>query len=134
MINLPSWANPFLNDKKCPHCQSLTHVHGVIGIGVRQRDHKEENPLKGDFLLTFEYMCHSCSKKSLWIADPVDNNLDLIDILEQIISMYSKNISSQQKMSKSKISDKEVELLKKFLHNNKSYEEFLKYLGIETEN
>lgn len=135
MINLPPWAKPFLNDKKCPHCKALTHINGVIGIGVRKRNYNEEDSLKNGFLLTFEYTCYECSKKSLWIADP-GNNIDMTSILEQIISINSqKGISDslKNKISNSKISDKEIESLVKFMNKSKSYEDLLKYLGIESE-
>tara|TARA_B100001778_G_scaffold334967_1_gene349806 strand:+ start:13330 stop:13761 length:432 start_codon:yes stop_codon:yes gene_type:complete len=136
MIPLPPWANPFLNEQKCPYCKAETHVHGVIGVGVRQKDFSEDNPSKGGYVLTFEYVCPSCSKKSLWIADPSDPEADLVALLEQIISMHSsEEVSdpSSVKSSGSKISNKEIEALKRVLHSSKSYEEFLRYLGIDPE-
>lgn len=131
MIILPHWAVPFLNNQDCPHCKSKTEVAGVIGIGVRQKDYKVSSPSKGDFVMTFEYVCASCSKKSLWIADPNEQKLDLTAILEQIIS--AQGLHSGKNISKSKISDKEINDLKKALNNSKTYEDILRYLGIEIE-
>ena len=136
MIPLPDWAIPFLNNQNCPHCKAETHISGVVGVGVRQKDFERDNPGKGDFLLTFEYVCPSCSKKSLWIADPDDSDADLVDILKQVIDVNSESSDSkkpQNKVSGSKISNKEIEDLRRALHSSKSYQEFLEYLGIDPE-
>jgi hypothetical protein len=136
MIPLPDWAIPFLNNQNCPHCKAESHCNGVVGIGIRQKDFDKKDPGKGDYVLTFEYVCPSCSKKSLWIADPDDSDADLVDILTQIIEINSNPSmpsEAQNKVSGSKISNREIEELKRALYSSGSYEEFLEYLGIDPE-
>ena len=138
MIHLPPWAKSSLNEKKCPHCDCKTHIDCVVGIGVRQKDFSENNPSKNSFVLTFDYACNNCLKKSLWVIDPNDENLDLIDMLEQIKNAYINSQTENKKIEndknvKSKISDKEIMYLKIALNNAKYYEDILKYLGVNIE-
>jgi len=130
MIFLPVWAIQFLNEQNCPHCKSKTSEEGVVGIGVRQKDFSKKEPEIGDFLLTFEYLCSGCSGNSVWIASPPTDNMSMTDILREI-SLINKELNN--KVSDSKISNKEVEELKSFLRKNNNYDDFLRYLGIETD-
>lgn len=130
MIFLPEWAIQFLNEQNCPHCKSKTYEEGVVGIGVRQKDFSKKEPEKGDFLLTFEYLCSGCSGNSVWIASPPVDNAGITDILKEI-SLINKELNNKE--SDSKISNKEVEEMKSFLRENIDYDDFLRYLGIITD-
>lgn len=130
MIFLPNWAIQFLNEQNCPHCKSKTNEEGVVGIGIRQKDFSEIEPKQGDFLLTFEYFCSGCSGNSVWIAPPPSIDAGITDILKEL-SLINKELNNKE--SDSKISNKEVDEMKTFLQENTDYNDFLRYLGMKTD-
>jgi hypothetical protein len=137
MIPLPRWAWPFLLDKLCPHCGHMTKLENVEGVGIRQKK-LSKKIVKGNAYLTFEYYCTSCKKKSSWEADPDDANVsaeDLsINILETIeVFMGRRPGFNRNKVSTSKISNKEFQAFKKRLDKFESHEDFLNYIGIPQE-
>jgi len=138
MILLPRWAWPYLLDKKCPICGHATSLASVEGIGIRQKVDQGRKIHKGNAVLTFEYHCSECTTKTNWISDPDDSSVsaeDLaINILETIEQfMGKKPRHNRNKVSLSKISNKEFNSFKKKLDKFDSHEDFLAFIGIPLE-
>lgn len=130
MLSLPEWAKPFLHNQNCPYCDSKTEAKGVIGFGVRQKDFTKDIPEAGDVLLTFDYHCANCDQRSTWTASPADEaNFGPVDIVKQLLKA-AKGIKLS-KESISKISNEEVDNLLQIMNEAESFEEFLRYLGID---
>lgn len=134
MIPLPRWAWHFLLDKKCPHCGIDTKLESVEGVGVRQKK-PSKKIVKGNAVLTIDYCCVGCQKKSTWEADPDDPHVSAenlaISILETLeVFMGKKPSSNRNKVSSSKISNKEFQAFKKRLEKFETHEDFLEYIGI----
>ncbi len=134
MIPLPRWAWPFLLGKKCPHCGIDTKLENIEGIGIREKK-PNKKIVKGNVLLTINYCCENCQKKSDWEADPDDSGVSaenlLINILETIETFMGKRPgANRNKVSSSKISNKEFETFKKRLEKFETHDDFLEYIGI----
>lgn len=130
MIPLPDWAKPFLNNRDCPHCSHPTSERGVIGSGIRQRDLNELNPDERSFIMTFEYLCENCGKKSIWLAEPGNNANGLKSIFLAISDAFDNRIIEADKVVPSKISNKEIMELRKFLRSENDFEDFLRFIGM----
>lgn len=138
MILLPRWAWPHLLNKKCPVCVSPTNLECVEGIGLQQKSNLGRKIQNGNAVLTFNYCCPQCKKKTHWIADPDDKSVSARDIAQNILEtidqiMGKKTSLNSNKVSASKISNKEFQSFKKILHKFETHDDFLKYIGISQE-
>jgi len=134
MLPIPKWAQKYLKFRECPYCEQPTTLRGVTGLGVREQ--KDEETGTVSYVLTIEYVCCACEKKSVFLGQPEDgaNHLDIVEsILEALIRNESSQKSLPGKGNSSKISKKEVDDLLKVLNNAKSFDEVLKYIGANRE-
>lgn len=135
MIPLPRWAWPILLVSPCPVCGSATRLENVESVGIREKKPTLQKLEKGNFLLTFDYCCHQCKQKTLWFADPDDPNATAEDMAMTIVKALNffsgkKPKSNRAKVSKSQISNKEFESVKKKLKTTESHQDFLTWIGI----
>lgn len=112
-------------------------MENVEGVGIREKK-PAKKIVKGNAILTIEYCCSNCQQKSSWEADPDDGNAsaeDLsVNILETIEAFMGRRPGhNRNKVSESKISNKEFQAFKKRLDKFESHDEFLNYIGIPQE-
>jgi len=134
MLPIPKWAQKYLKFRECPYCEQSTTLRGVTGLGVREQ--KDEETGIVNYVLTIEYVCCACEKKSVFLGQPEDgaNHLDIVEsILEALIRSDSSQKSLPSKGNSSKISKKEVEDLLRVLNEAQSFDEVLKYIGAKNE-
>jgi len=132
MIPLPRWALPYLTDKKCPVCDRETNPRYVEAIGIKEKKSYTRLPKKGEVILFFEYHCPHCDKRTFLVADPDDENFSPKDMMQNILDTFSeKSGYAKNKVSKSKITNKEVERFIKDLDSCESHEEFLRIIGTD---
>ncbi len=134
MLPIPKWAQKYLKFRECPYCEESTTLRGVTGLGVREQ--RDEQTGSVSYVLTIEYVCCSCEKKSVFLGQP-EYGADHLDIVESILEALVRYESSQKslpsKENGSKISKKEVEDLLKVLNEAQSFDEVLKYIGAKYE-
>jgi len=134
MLPIPKWAQKYLKFRECPYCEQPTTLRGVTGLGVREQRDDETGAV--NYVLTIEYVCCACEKKSVFLGQPEDgaNHLDVVEsILEALVRNESSQKSLPSKGNGSKISKKEVENLLKVLNEAQSFDEVLKYIGAKNE-
>jgi hypothetical protein len=126
MIKLPAWLEEFIALEKCPHCSKNMSTSGVFGIGVR------EEKIEGNRELSFcfEYYCRNCKKKTLFSGFPTNAE----QFTEDVAYVFKDGweVVNKNKKNKSSISDKDVKNFIKNLDKIKKYEDFLKKLGIQS--
>jgi len=134
MLPIPKWAQKYLKFRECPYCEQPTTLRGVIGLGIREQ--RDDETGATNYVLTIEYICCACEKKSVFLGQPEDgaNHLDIVEsILEALIRNDSSQKSLPSKGNSSKISKKEVENLLKVLNEAQSFDEVLRYIGAKNE-
>ena len=131
MIPLPRWALPYLTDKKCPVCGSPTDAKHVEAIGIKQREPSTKKIDKGQALLIFEYRCPNCGEKTFWLADPDEPDLKPEELLQSILDAMAGSSKKSNKVSKSKITNKELKQIKLDLEQMVDHDEFLRYIGLD---
>jgi len=134
MLPIPKWAQKYLKFRECPYCEQPTTLHGAIGLGVREQ--RDEDTGAVNYVLTIEYVCRACEKKSVFLGQPEDG-ANHLDIIESILEVLIRNESSQKSLpgkgNSSKISKKEVDNLLKVLNEAQSFDEVLRYIGAKIE-
>ena len=138
MIPLPRWVWPYLLLTPCPVCNSATKLENVEAVGVKQKHPGQQKLEKGNAVLIFEYCCSTCKQRTHWSADPDDPNASAEDVASSIFEALQKfagkkTASSNIKVSKSQISNKEFDSFKKKLRETNTHKDFLALIGIPPE-
>jgi len=150
MLNTPQWIIDILKGEpfRCPHCKAKFSAEYIKACGVRIsfRDDKTQ-------VLYVEYHCDDCSQQpTLLELHELDfeefafivlediNSKDMISIKERTnrIDRDPKHRKAKirakkrnkSRTAKSKISQREIESVKKFLGSCETHEDFLLALGI----
>ncbi len=128
MIPLPKWARPYLLEKKCPLCDCQTNLKDVDAVGVKFRSESSVATL------VVWYLCSVCEQYVAFMIDPDDENITTRDIAISIVDSIDssdKKIDTQKnKITKSKITQKEFNKFIKDLKDIKNHDDFMKYIGI----
>jgi len=128
MMPIPRWAIEYIDKRECPHCEEPTKLGSVFGIGVRERKSAS------GYVLTMEYSCPYCNKKSIFIAETESGIITAVEIYESIIKCLNEKTPLKIKnKGKSKITDKEVSELIEDLNNAKTIEDVLRSIGLTDE-
>ena len=140
MLDIPKWLSEILPDIKCYSCKKLSmKQENIMAIGIRK---SSKNSHKTVFF--FDYLC-DCGQSSITeFPDP----MDVEDFVNMMVDEYiqgsvvkekrkcsSKNCNKNpdRKVMKSKISQEEVEELKKLLNKCKDYPSLLLGIGVPIE-
>ena len=124
MVEIPSWLKKSINKYSCPHCSVDMESERVVGVGIRM-----STKYKDKSVFFFEYDCVKCKNR-------VFVELDFMTVEDYVMSMLdeytgpdekdnkkeNKSINKvNQKPSKSKIQDSEVDQMKGFLKSFTNY-------------
>lgn len=135
MIPLPSWARPYLFDRPCPYCNTDKRPEWVCGLGIREiKSIGNTDMQKGNIGLCYEYMCPTCGRYSSIVIDVADPNVSCEDMAHEILRAVKgagSNVKTKSlpKISPSRISDKEIEDMRRNLEGM-SHEDFMRYIGV----
>ena len=128
----PSWILKIIEKKKCAECGAIVKKTDICAIGIRKVT-EEKNTLY------VEHLCSKCAKRTITslAKEKVDGVEGLCYLLiEEMHNLRKIENSSKRRKTNKKgsISDQEFKDMVKFLNNNDTHLEFMKYIGINVKN
>ena len=127
---LPNWAHESLRTRCCSQCQNNYTKEDIVAIGIRQTKDKAS-------AMFVEHKCSLCDfRASTTLGKQKEDTLEGLCyvILEYIKrkKQTEKSRSLRKITQTTPISDSEVDEFLDFIKSSKSYEDFLKEIGVET--
>lgn len=132
MKDLPDWLAKLAKKYECPRCHLPIDIEKIVGLGVKQ-SYKDKNRE----VIFFEYLCDKCDDMYVFEIDFADMKDFLPKLLDEVVSEDSiddiKEMLDRGNFNRktvSKISDREIKYMKKFLSSSKNFEEFMIEIGL----
>jgi len=120
---------------ECPRCHTPIDIDKIVGVGV-----KESYKIKGKDVIFFEYLCKNCDDMYVFELDFADMGNFLPKLLGEMKSGENEDVDDIDNLNvnnlvriKSKISNKEIKDVKKFLSSCRDFEDFMAEIGITKE-
>lgn len=125
--SVPHFILKYLSDRRCSKCNTQIVKQDVIAIGIRTYQKKT--------CLYIEHQCKSCHYREITNYSG-NKNSSVPELCYVLLEHHQKqkdteNIVKTRKKEKKSITDKEVNDLLRFMNDNSSYDDFMKYIGAD---